>query len=84
MREEEVPMPYEKNSDLPDNVKSSLPAHAQDIYRKTFNAAWGQYKDAEDRQEGRSREETAHAVAWAAVKHQYEKDGNDKWKRKAA
>lgn len=33
-------MPYTNNTDLPDGVKSHLPDHAQDIYRKVFNHAW--------------------------------------------
>ncbi|EOI3537216.1 ChaB family protein, partial [Cronobacter sakazakii] len=27
-------------------------------------------------------EETAHRVAWAAVKHEYEKGDDDKWHKK--
>jgi cation transport regulator len=75
-------MPYQKKRDLPDSVKDNLPSHAQDIYKEAFNAAWEEYKDAEDRQKGRDREETAHAVAWSAVKQQYEKV-NDDWQKKS-
>jgi cation transport regulator len=74
-------MPYDKVSDLPDNVSSQLPKHAQEIYRSAFNSAWEQYKNPSDRRGDASREETAHKVAWAAVKKQYEKQG-DKWKRR--
>lgn len=38
-------MPYKAKSDLPDNVRNVLPAHAQDIYKEAFNSAWEQYKD---------------------------------------
>ncbi len=41
-------MPYDHNSDLPDNVRSNLPAHGQEIYRKAFNSAWDQYKQPEE------------------------------------
>ncbi len=68
-------MPYPKRSDLPDSVKDNLPAHAQEIYMETFNSAWDEYKDPDDRRGDASREETAHRVAWAAVKKKYEKDG---------
>ncbi|KUL05057.1 MAG: ChaB family protein [Methanomicrobiales archaeon 53_19] len=49
-----------------------------------FNNAWEEYRDPEKRQDDASREETAHRVAWAAVKNKYEKDeetGN--WKKKS-
>jgi cation transport regulator len=55
-------VPYTHNSDLPDAVRLHLPAHAQDIYRKAFNAAWDEYRDRAD------HEGLAHRVAWAAVK----------------
>lgn len=74
-------MPYQKNADLPDNIKDNLPKHAQTIYREAYNSAWEKYKDPEDRRGGKSREETAHAIAWSAVKKEYEKkDG--KWVKK--
>jgi len=76
------PMPYKARTDLPDNVQNVLPAHAQDIYREAFNSAWDQYKDKDDRKGDASREETAHKVAWAAVKHDYEKGDDDKWHKK--
>lgn len=75
-------MPYTSKSELPDNVKNNLPAHAQDIYRKAFNSAWEQYKDPGERRGDASREETAHKVAWSAVKQDYKKQ-DDKWVKKA-
>ncbi len=57
-------MPYAANDDLPAQVRHNLPAHAQDIYREAFNHAWRQYG---------GNEETAHRVAWAAVKRRYVK-----------
>ncbi len=71
-------MPYQKVSDLPDSVKDNLPKHAQEIYMKAYNSAWEQYDEPEERRGDSSREETAHRVAWAAVKKKYEKQG-DKW-----
>lgn len=69
-------MPYQKMSDLPDSVKDNLPKHAQEIYMAAYNSAWEEYDEAEERRA--SHEETAHRVAWAAVKKKYEKQG-DKW-----
>jgi cation transport regulator len=75
---------YKSNKDLPDSVTNNLPEHAQDIYREAFNSAWEQYKDPEDRRGDATREETAHKVAWNAVKNDYEKDEESgKWKKKS-
>ena len=68
-------MPYADISDLPASVRSRLPTHAQEIYRAAFNNAWDEYAHRAD------REIVAHKVAWAAVKKQYEKVGNE-WVRK--
>ncbi len=74
-------MPYDTLDALPNSVKENLPKHAQEIYKKAFNSAWDEYAAPEDRYGDASREETAHKVAWAAVKHSYEKkDG--KWVEK--
>lgn len=76
-------MPYSKREDLPENVTNVLPAHAQDIYKEAFNSAWDEYKDPSDRTKGGSREETAHRVAWVAVKQKYTKGSDDKWHPKS-
>lgn len=64
-------MPYKTNRELPDRVKSPLPAGAQTIFRKAFNSADEQYKD----------EVRAFKVAWAAVKKEYAKRDGE-WRRK--
>jgi len=74
-------MPYDKRSDLPESVRDNLPAHALDIYKEAFNSAWDQYKDPDDRRDNASREETAHRVAWAAVKNSYHKGEDGRWHR---
>lgn len=74
-------MPYNRNSELPDSVKDNLPKQAQDIYREAYNSAWDEYDDPESRRGDASREETAHRVAWSAVKSKYEKKDGD-WKKK--
>lgn len=76
-------MPYQSHGDLPEGVQHVLPEHAQRIYLEAFNHAWQEYKDKKDRRADASREETAHKVAWAAVKRDYEKDeGTGKWHEK--
>jgi cation transport regulator len=67
-------MTYDKISELPDSVKDNLPKHAQEIYMEAYNSAWDQYEEPEERRGDASREETAHKVAWSAVKKKYEKD----------
>ncbi len=77
-------MPKEQSKeDLPDRVKNVLPKHAQEIYKEAHNNALEQYKDPSKRRGDASLEETAHKVAWAAVKEKYEKDEKTgKWKKK--
>lgn len=72
-------MPYKSTSELPDNVRSVLPEHAQDIFKEAFNSAYDQYADPNDRHNHADREETAFRVAWSAVKGKYEKGADDKW-----
>lgn len=67
-------MPYKSLNDLPESVQRNLPEHAQKIYLEAFNSAWDQYAKPEDRKGDASREETAHKVAWSAVKQVYEKN----------
>ena len=74
-------MPYDSLSELPDSVRDNLPKHAQEIYKEAYNSAWDQYKDPDDRRGDASREETAHRVAWSAVKKKYTKE-NGNWKKK--
>ncbi|HMA78416.1 MAG TPA: ChaB family protein [Candidatus Paceibacterota bacterium] len=74
-------MPYSTRDQLPDDVQNVLRnvPHAQDIYREAYNSAWEQYANPADRQDDSSREETAHAVAWSAVKQQYKKGEDEQW-----
>lgn len=75
-------MPYLKIFELPENVKNNLPKPAQDIYKEAFNNAWDEYQNPTKRQKDRSPEETAHAVAWTAVKTKYKKNGEGAWVEK--
>ena len=74
-------MPYKDIMDLPKAIKSHLPEHAQEIYRAAFNNAWEEYKDPQKRKDNISHEETAHKVAWAAVKKKYVKE-KEIWSKK--
>jgi cation transport regulator len=79
---EEINMPYRSIHELPDSVKDHLPKHAQEIYKEAFNSAYEEYKHPEDRKKNADREETAHRVAWSAVKTKYEKSSNGEWTKK--
>ncbi|MBN8637302.1 MAG: ChaB family protein [Anaerolineae bacterium] len=74
-------MPYRTINDLPDSVRDNVPEHAQEIYLAAFNSAWEQYDQPSERRGDDTREETAHQVAWAAVKRKYQKDEKSgKWR----
>ena len=75
-------MPYERITDLPESVRDNVPKHAQEIYKEAFNSAWDQYDEPSERRGDASREETAHKVAWAAVKEKYEKGEDERWHAK--
>lgn len=75
-------MSYNSTSELPEGVQHVLPQHARDIYKEAFNSAYDEYKNAKGREGGADREETAHKVAWAAVKKSYQKGADDKWHKK--
>lgn len=72
-------MPYDRITDLPDSVRDNLPKHAQEIYKEAYNSAFDQYRDPDDRRGDDSREETAHKVAWSAVKNEYHKNDDGDW-----
>jgi cation transport regulator len=74
-------MPYDTLDELPENVKNVLPKQALEIYKDADNSAWDQYEDPQDRRDDQSREETAHKVAWSAVKEIYKKK-EGKWQKK--
>lgn len=77
-------MPYTTTDDLPDTVKNVLPDHAQEIYKEAFNSAYEQYADPEARRGDDEQEETAHKVAWSAVKKAgYKRGDDDFWHRPA-
>lgn len=61
-------MPYKSTTELPEAAKG-LPEHAKQIYMDAFNSAWGQHL---------GDEATCSAIAWAAVKAKYRKEG-DAW-----
>ena len=73
-------MPYAATSDLPQSVTNVLPSHAQSIYKEAFNCAYEQYATTKERRGNETREETAHKVAWGAVKKAgYHKGSDDNW-----
>jgi cation transport regulator len=73
-------MPYVKASDLPDTVRDTLPAHAQETYRSAFNNAWDEYADSSARRGNESSEEAVHKVTGSAVKQKYHQEGSsERW-----
>lgn len=72
-------MPYNDISELPDQVKTALPQHGQEIYQAAFDSAWKEYKYPSDRKDDSGREATSHKVAWAAVKKEYKKNDRGDW-----
>lgn len=65
-------------AEVPDELQQELPKQAQDIYRDALNRALDEYKSW-------GREElqtTAHRIALAAVREEYEKGEDGKWRRK--
>jgi cation transport regulator len=74
-------MPYGKIEELPDSVRENLPEHAQEIYKEAFNSAWDQYAEPEDRTGDAGHEETAHRIAWGAVKQSYKQDADGRWRK---
>lgn len=75
-------MPFNSIQRLPEAVQTHLPTHAQEIYKEAFNHAFQEYADPSKRQDESSREETAHKVAWAAVKEKYKKGPTGRWIKK--
>lgn len=75
-------MPYDTTKQLAESVRRVLPAHAQDIYKEAFNSAYDEYDTPKERRGDAGREETAHRVAWSAVKKAgYRKSDDGKWRR---
>ena len=74
-------MPYKRISELPEPVKEHLPKHAQEIYKEAFNSAYDQYDKPSERRGDATRADTAHKVAWSAVKKDYAKGEDDDWHR---
>jgi cation transport regulator len=70
-------------SEVTEKRIDDLPKHAQHIFKKAHSSAIKEYKDPEKRRGGKkeSAEEVAHKVAWAAVKREYKKKG-DEWIKK--
>jgi cation transport regulator len=68
-------MPYNKLSELPDNVKESLPVEAQRLWMRVFNSA---YRSCTSRNSPNC-DDVARAAAWAQVKNKYKKNKDGKW-----
>ena len=70
-------------SDATEKGIDQLLEHAQHIFKKAHASALKEYEDPKKRRGGSKEdvEEVAHKVAWAAVKKDYKKKG-DEWIKK--
>ena len=70
-------------SDAIEKRIDQLPEHAQHIFKEAHASALKQYENPKKRRGGAKEdvEEVAHKVAWAAVKKEYKKKG-DEWVKK--
>jgi len=70
-------------SDATEKRIDQLPEHAQHIFKEAHASALKQYENPNKRRGGAKEdvEEVAHKVAWAAVKKEYKKKG-DEWVKK--
>jgi cation transport regulator len=76
-------VPYKSINELPESVRNVLPEHALNVYKEAFNSAYDEYAKPSERHGSADREETAHKVAWAAVKKAgYEKSEGGGWLKK--
>lgn len=53
---------------IPEELREVLPAHAERIFDKAFAVAWKEYTSAKDGGPQGSREEVAYERAWSAVR----------------
>lgn len=74
-------MMYKHTAELPDSIRNSLPADAQQVYMKVFNSAWEQYEADGDIEGQEEMQATVHQVAWEAVHEKYEQV-NGHWEKK--
>lgn len=66
-------MPYSKISELPKNIKNSLPEDAQKIFMAAFNTSLKEKADSEPE---------SFKIAWGAVKNHYYKNKKGNWVKK--
>jgi cation transport regulator len=60
-------MYYSNVNDLPMTLRESLPAGAQEIYRKTYNRVWDEHTETDKT----TRAIRAHQQAWDALQREY-------------
>lgn len=64
---------YERNEDLPEEVRRDLPPVVQDIFREAYNLAWA--REYARSGTGRAAGELAMTEAWARVREAYTQIG---------
>ena len=63
-------------------MPAAAPTTCKTSGRYRWIAAWDAYVDADKPRGDASREETAHKVAWSAVKKEYAKGDDGRWHAK--
>lgn len=67
-----------EDANLPDKLKEELPPQALEIYRDAYKRTLEEYKQWSTEE----RQSTAHRIAYAAVREDYEQGEDGKWRRK--
>jgi cation transport regulator len=73
-------VPYRHLKELPAPVRDQVPRPAQLAWLEAFNSAWDHYIDPDGGSVAATREEAARRVAWAAVKRNYARDEQGRWR----
>lgn len=66
-----MPKNIQSLNELPEQIKTNLPKHAQEIWRETYNSAYEEYD---------YDEEIAAKIAWGSVRRSYKKTDSGEWK----
>lgn len=67
---------YNNISELPRELRDSLPPEAQDLYLEVYNTAWQNYEEREGVEDNGDRETVSHNAAWDEVQKEFVRQGN--------
>jgi cation transport regulator len=78
-----IVMPYGSIDELPNELRQTLPMHAQEVYKEAFNEAWSTYHDPKTKPKDISRTAMSDKIAWQAVEAIYTHGPDNRWAKKA-